>query len=117
MITRDLTKVLAKTQTGNLAKDLAEEGENKDHSGNEMNAKDLAKLLAKTHTKTTGTIAKDLAHAKTTETIAKDLAKDGENKDHARTKTITRDLKNKDHAGNKTNAKDQGWAICSVTTS
>jgi hypothetical protein len=74
-------KVQTKTHTGNLNKDLAEEGKNRDHEGTETNTKDLAKVLAKTHTKTTGTIAKDLADTKTTGTIAKDLAEDGENKE------------------------------------
>ena len=85
-------KVQTKTHTWNLNKDLAEDGENRDHKGTETNAKDLAKVLAKTHTKTTGTIGKDHAYAKITGTIAKDLAEDGENKDHAGTETITRDL-------------------------
>ena len=60
MNAKDHTEVLAKTHTGNLAKDLArdgenkdltEEGKNKDNAGTEMIARDPTEVLTKTHTR------------------------------------------------------------------
>ena len=84
--------------TGTIAKDLAEEGKNKDHAGTKTIARDHTEVLTKTHT---GNLTKDLAG----DGENKDLAKDGKNKDHAGTETIARDLTEvlaKTHTGNLT---------------
>ena len=76
---KDHTRVYAKTHTGTIAKDLAEEGENKDHT----------EMSIKTHT---GKIAKDFAKMQT-KTHTRKLTKDPAKKyDKTHTGNLAKDL-------------------------